>query len=416
MREDKTVDGPGSIGFSRRSLLSGAAAAGAAGTFGFSVLMPVDKALAEQVEALKADGWEAHPCACNVCGGYCGLLAMHKKGAPVSQETVRIMPNPTHPQRGCCARGAQAMWVWNHPMRLKKPLKRVGARGDGKFQEISWDQALNEIAERVKAIVEKDGERAVTMSSHNFSAMQKWFGCALGTPNVISHSSTCNSASIAGRRMVFGKGFDGAGKVEPDYARAKYLLCVGRTLNCAIGVAAVVARAKTEGTKVVFVDPRMPEGALTGSEWIPIRPGADSAFLLSLIHIGITEKLVDFEFLRRHTNAPYLVETGTRRPIAASEIIAGAPEDAFVVMDRKTASYVVMGLKKDDKGNAVGFAEPEGVDPELDHAARITALDGRELEAETCFPGIRGIGSALDAAGSCAHNRYSGRNDHSRCA
>ena len=385
MREDKTVDGPGSIGFSRRSLLSGAAAAGAAGTFGFSALMPVDKALAEQVEALKADGWEAHPCACNVCGGYCGLLAMHKKGAPVSQETVRIMPNPTHPQRGCCARGAQAMWVWNHPMRLKKPLKRVGARGDGKFQEISWDQALNEIAERVKAIVEKDGERAVTMSSHNFSAMQKWFGCALGTPNVISHSSTCNSASIAGRRMVFGKGFDGAGKVEPDYARAKYLLCVGRTLNCAIGVAAVVARAKTEGTKVVFVDPRMPEGALTGSEWIPIRPGADSAFLLSLIHIGITEKLVDFEFLRRHTNAPYLVETGTRRPIAASEIIAGAPEDAFVVMDRKTASYVVMGLKKDDKGNAVGFAEPEGVDPELDHAARITALDGRELEAETCF-------------------------------
>lgn len=237
MREDKTVDGPGSIGFSRRSLLSGAAAAGAAGTFGFSALMPVDKALAEQVEALKADGWEAHPCACNVCGGYCGLLAMHKKGAPVSQETVRIMPNPTHPQRGCCARGAQAMWVWNHPMRLKKPLKRVGARGDGKFQEISWDQALNEIAERVKAIVEKDGERAVTMSSHNFSAMQKWFGCALGTPNVISHSSTCNSASIAGRRMVFGKGFDGAGKVEPDYARAKYLLCVGRTLNCAIGVA-----------------------------------------------------------------------------------------------------------------------------------------------------------------------------------
>ena len=97
MREDKTVDGPGSIGFSRRSLLSGAAAAGAAGTFGFSALMPVDKALAEQVEALKADGWEAHPCACNVCGGYCGLLAMHKKGAPVSQETVRIMPNPTHP-------------------------------------------------------------------------------------------------------------------------------------------------------------------------------------------------------------------------------------------------------------------------------------------------------------------------------
>lgn len=141
---------------------------------------------------------------------------MHKKGAPVSQETVRIMPNPTHPQRGCCARGASAMWVWNHPLRLKKPLKRVGERGEGKFKEVTWDEALDDIAARVKKIVETDGERAVSMTSHNYTGLQKWFGCALGTPNIISHSSTCNSASIAGRRMVFGKGFDGAGKVEPD--------------------------------------------------------------------------------------------------------------------------------------------------------------------------------------------------------
>ena len=92
MREDKTVDGPGSIGFSRRSLLSGAAAAGAAGTFGFSALMPVDKALAEQVEALKADGWEAHPCACNVCGGYCGLAgngAHHAESNPSAARLLR---------------------------------------------------------------------------------------------------------------------------------------------------------------------------------------------------------------------------------------------------------------------------------------------------------------------------------------
>lgn len=148
------------------------------------------------------------------------------------------MPNPTHPQRGCCARGASAMWVWNHPLRLKKPLKRVGERGEGKFKEVTWDEALDDIAARVKKIVETDGERAVSMTSHNYTGLQKWFGCALGTPNIISHSSTCNSASIASRRMVFSKGFDGAGKVEPDYARCKYLLCVGRTLNCAMGVSA----------------------------------------------------------------------------------------------------------------------------------------------------------------------------------
>ena len=140
-----------------------------------------------EVDKLKEEGWEAHPCACNVCGGYCGLLALHKKGAPVSRETVRIMPNPSHPQRGCCARGAGAMWTWDNPLRLRKPLKRVGERGEGKFEEISWDQALTEIAHKVKAIVEKDGERAVSMTTHNFKGQQSWLQAGIGTPNLIMH-------------------------------------------------------------------------------------------------------------------------------------------------------------------------------------------------------------------------------------
>ena len=139
---------------------------GAAGAAAFAASMPWT-ALEAEVARMKEEGWEAHPCACNMCGGYCGLLAMHKKGEKPSQQTVKIMPNPTHPQRGCCARGASAMWMWNHPLRLKKPLKRVGEKGEGKFEEISWDQALDEIAAKVKAIVETDGERAVAMTSHH---------------------------------------------------------------------------------------------------------------------------------------------------------------------------------------------------------------------------------------------------------
>lgn len=385
MKKEQKQQDAGMPGISRRSLLGGAAAAGAAGTLGLGAWTAADAAIAKEVEDLKAQGWEAHPTACMICGGLCGLLAMHKKGEPISQKTVRIMPNPTHPQRGCCARGAQAMWMWDHPLRLRHPLKRVGEKGEGKFEQITWDQALNEIAERVRKIVEKDGERAITMTSHNFSGFQKWFGAALGTPNVISHSSTCNSASVAGRRMVFGKGFDGAGKVEPDYERCKLLLCVGRTLNCAIGISSVFARAKANGAKAIFVDPRMPEGALSGSEWVPIRPGTDSAFLHALINVGITEKLVDFEFLRRHTNAPYLIEAETHRPIAANELVEGAAEDAYLVMDRATSAFAVMGLVRDEKGAATGFVEPEGVDPELDWTGTVRTTDGREIQVETCM-------------------------------
>ena len=96
---------------SRRSLIGAAGARGTAGALGCFAPGLSAAAAAQEVEDLKAQGWAAHPCACNMCGGYCGLLALHKKGEKPSAATVRIMPNPTHPQRGCCARGAQAMWV-----------------------------------------------------------------------------------------------------------------------------------------------------------------------------------------------------------------------------------------------------------------------------------------------------------------
>lgn len=215
----------GSPCLSRRTFLGAAAAAGAAAT------MAPWTGVEAEIARLKDEGWTPHPVACNMCGGYCGMLAMHKNGTEPSFDTVRIYPNPSHPQRGYCARGSSAMYVWNSPIRLKKPMKRTGGRGEGKFVEVSWDEALDDIAKRVKEIVEKHGEHAVAMTSHNFSALQNWFGFALGTPNIISHSSTCNSASVMGRRLVLGKGFDGAGKVEPDYANCRYLLLIGRTLN-----------------------------------------------------------------------------------------------------------------------------------------------------------------------------------------
>ncbi|MEI3011866.1 MAG: hypothetical protein V8T46_06475 [Sutterella seckii] len=140
--EPSTHRGP-HPGFSRRIALSGAAgAAGAAagtGTIGAALWTAyAHEAMREEVEALKADGWEA------ILHLQCVRRLLRSFGA--SQEgCARFAGNgadyadPTHPQRGCCARGAQAMWVWNHPLRLKKPLKRVGERGEGKFKDTPWD-------------------------------------------------------------------------------------------------------------------------------------------------------------------------------------------------------------------------------------------------------------------------------------
>jgi thiosulfate reductase / polysulfide reductase chain A len=380
LMNDKEKTG-GGLRLSRRQVIGSAGtAAGAAAVLSAAPWT----SLQAEVEKLKKEGWEAHPVACNMCGGYCGLLAMHKKGEPVSQQTVRIMPNPSHPQRGYCGRGASAMWVWNHPLRLRKPLKRVGAKGEGKFKEISWDEALDEIAAKIKAIVDKDGERAVVMTSHNFTGLQRWFAAGLGTPNVITHSSTCNSASVAGRRLVFGKGFDGAGKIEPDYERVRYLLLVGRTLSCAMGIQHVFAKARENGCRVVFVDPRMPEGAFGESTWIPIRPGTDAAFLLALMNVAIRDGLVDEAFLAHQTNAAYLV-TDDQKPVTEARLREGGSPERFALIDRRGSKLVFQGVTRNEKGAAVGFDEDPATDPDIRFTGTMMFADGTQKAVKTAF-------------------------------
>ena len=360
---------------SRRAFIGAAAGAAAAGgAFG----------------TLKSEGWRAEPLACCMCGARCGLLAMHKPGTKPSRETIRIFPNPDHPQRGFCGRGAQTMWAWSHPMRIKKPLKRKGPRGSGEFEEISWDQALNEIAAKLKTIVERDGERAVVLTSHNFTAYQHWFANTLGTPNVINHSSTCNSASTAARRAIFGPTFAGLGKVEPDYSNVRYLLLVGRTLNCAVGVFSTAAQARANGGRLVFVDPRMPEGALGEAEWIGIRPGTDAAFLHGLIHVGLREDLCDLEWVRRWTNAGYLVDD-KMLPVTEARMKEGGRGRYFAVIDEVTGGMRFQGPKLNEKGQPVGFDEDAAVKPMLNWQGEVTLADGSRIHAQTAFTAFAAV-------------------------
>lgn len=356
---------------SRRALIGGSAAAAAAGTFSFG-------SVRAEVEKLKEEGWEAAPTACCMCGARCGMLVMKKKGAPTAPGNVRVFPNPDHPQRGYCGRGAQTMWLWNHPMRIKKPLKRVGERGSGKFEEISWDQALDEIAAKVKAISEKYGQKSICLTSHNFTGYQHWFAKPFGTPNVINHSATCNSASTLGRRMVFGAGHAGLGLVEPDYENARYLLLVGRTVHCAVGVSTTIAKARERGCKVVFVDPRMPQAAFADAAWIPIKPGTDAAFLHALIYVGIRENLVDMSWVRRWTNAAYLItgEGEAMKPVTEADLRADGRSNYFAVID-ESGAVRFQGVRKNAEGKPVGFDEDPNAKLNLDFEGELDGAAGK---------------------------------------
>ena len=220
------------------------------------------------------------------------------------------------------------------------------------------------------------------LTSHSFTGSQNWFAHTLGTPNVVNHSSTCNSASSLARRMVFGPNTAGVAAVDPDYAHVNYMLLVGRTINCAAGSFAQVAEARNRGARLVFVDPRMPEGALAESEWVPIKPGVDAAFLHGLIHVGLKEKLADFEWMRAHTNAPYLVRDDLT-PITEADLRANGRKRAFAVIDERTSGVAFMGLKLNDKNQPVAYDESPDVRPALFWQGEVTLLSGERVAAKT---------------------------------
>ena len=269
---------------------------------------------------------------CGACGAGCGLLFVEKGGRRY------LVPNLDHPQPGMCGRPASALQMWNHPLRLKKPLKRVG----DKFVEVDWDTALNEIAAKLKEVVERYGPESVVITRHDVHGwFLPMFQYLIGTPNLIAHEGTCHSASTAARRAVLGAG--GPTSVDPDYESVAYLILVGRNLDAAMGHVRRLTAARERGVKVVVVDPRAPNIAYSSVEWVPIIPGTDAAFLLGMAYVIIKEGLYDVDFVKRYTNAPMLIKPdGT--PLGGKE--AGVEGD-YVAWDAATGAPAPLDKAKD---------------------------------------------------------------------
>jgi thiosulfate reductase / polysulfide reductase chain A len=358
------------VQLTRREFVVGGAAAAASGGIGLSLAWPSDA----QVKEMEAAGFTKKPVTCFVCGAGCGLLAMHKPGVPLDEKNVVVMPNPEHPQRGFCGRGASSMWYWNHPLRLSKPLKRVGERGEGKFEPIEWGQALDEIAARLKTVVEKHGEKGVALTSHDLTAIAQFFGYALGTPNMVNHAATCQTAGTIARRWLFEAPFNANTRVDPDYENARYVLLIGRTLQASMGASYRMAQGKNRGAKVVFVDPRQPEGAAAGAEWVPITPGTDTAFALSISQVILADKTYDTEFLAKYTTLPFLLKADGM-PVTQADLKPKGDAKLFAVWDAKKNAPAFVGVKRDEEGKALEYIGEADVEAKLDYTGELPFVD-----------------------------------------
>jgi len=260
---------------------------------------------AEPVIALsKPAADEIKTTTCYMCACRCGIRVHLKDG-----KVRYIDGNRDHPvNRGViCGKGASGIMTHNSPSRLRAPLKRVGPRGSGEFEEISWDEALTTTTEWLREVRERDPSRLAFFTGRDQSqALTGWFAQQYGTQNFAAHGGFCSVNMAAAGLYTFGGSFWEFG--EPDWEHTKYFLMFGVAEDHASNpIKTALGKLKAKGVKFVAVNPvRTGYGAIA-DEWIGIRPGTDGLFVGSLIHELMKAERTDLDYLVRFTNAAWLV-------------------------------------------------------------------------------------------------------------
>ena len=239
---------------------------------------------------------------CQLCSTVCGITGHIKDG-----RILKIEGNPNDPNsRGkLCARGQAALNHQYHPERLLYPLKRVGPRGSGKWRRITWEEAYDELAQRLKDVKAsgKPEEFAFHQGRNRSKDAVNRFLRAFGTNTALNHRGLCSaSRRAAALTYLFESDWD-----LGDYERSKYILNFGSNMFEAhqghVAGAQRIQRGRFEnGAKLVTFDVRMSNTAGNSDEFFMPAPGTDGAIALGMAHTIISEKLYDQEFFGEWAN------------------------------------------------------------------------------------------------------------------
>ncbi len=270
---------------SRRNFIKFLTAAGVGtsmATAGLTSFAEWSEAATEELSVLKNT-------LCNACGNRCAAIVELKNG-----RIWRATGNPACPeaQGTLCARGNALLAQPYAPDRLSQPMKRVG----DKFEAIPWDQAYQEIGEKLKAIIAKAGPESVFYAHHPKPTADFYFPRfldAIGSPNLHSHHVMCTISRDVGMIQTVGL------IPQPDLANSRYIIIIGRAYGDGVqqGRLKALLKAKEHGAKFIMVDPRYNSTSHFADEWLPIKPGTDLALLLAMANVIIKENLYDRVFV-----------------------------------------------------------------------------------------------------------------------
>ena len=282
---------------------------------------------------------------CYMCACRCGIDVHMKDG-----KVAYIEGNRDHPvNKGVlCAKGSAGIMQVNAPSRLRHPLKRVGPRGSGEFEEISWDEALEIATGWLAPIRAEAPEKLAFFTGRDQSqSFTSFWAQNFGTPNYAAHGGFCSVNMAAAGIYTMGGAFWEFG--QPDWDHTKLFMLFGvaedhdsNPIKMGIG------KIKARGARVIGVNPIRTGYNAVADDWVGITPGTDGLFILSLIHELMKAGKIDLDYLARYTNAPVLLNGDESSP--EHGLFLRDADGKPLVIDRRTgkpAPFDGPGVKPD---------------------------------------------------------------------
>ena len=352
----------GTKGMTRRGFLETAGAVGVIGALASSMATPgewIGRADAGEKEN-ESVSYLYHR---DHCGCHCSLKCTVR-----DNRVCLIEPNDAYQDefyRHVCVKGISEIQHIYSSERIQSPMKRVGERGDAKFEAISWDEAYDVLIGKLKEVWDRYGHDAVLMHCSSecrphYSLLPSVLGaCTQGAVGIdmgigngrdpaFGPSKGCTNAP--GEYLQLGAGWNRPTNEPRDLKYSKYILLVGNNVfHSVLSRSSMLLDAQEAGARLVAVDPNYSQVAAKSDEWIPIQPGTDPALYLGMASVIVNKKLYDESFMKARTDFPFLVDKTTGKRLTSGEPIPDGRASAGdeLVWDNAVGSAVRHDEAKD---------------------------------------------------------------------
>nr|WP_287411697.1 molybdopterin-dependent oxidoreductase [Pseudodesulfovibrio sp.] len=322
---------------------------------------------------------------CAQCFSNCPVVAHIANG-----KFIKISPDKEHHfYRPLCPKGFAGPELVSNKQRLTHPLKRTNPKGasDPGWERISWDEALDIVAEQMFRIKEQHGAEAFVFSQTNVSSpvweitpFVRRLANIYGTPNHMTTTHICNWHRDNGSALTFGKMGEDFTAGWPDFNHTQCILIWGHNpANTFNAYNQQINSALKRKAKLIVIDPRRTKVAAKADSWLQIKPGTDGALALGMIHVMLEKSLYNRDFVTDWTNAPLLIRCDTGDLLRASDLDSSTNDNnIFAVISPETGlpTFYYPGEKTD-------------FSPLLEARIEVLLADGQKIWCETVFSGLR---------------------------